>query len=132
MSFELAQQALENRMSALWTATPLQYDNTKFVPPVNAPWVRMAILDGDSSQISLGGSNRTVRAVGLLTFQIFSPAASGGRISSRLVDQLTALWRMVTVGGILFRTPSVTRVGDAGNGWYQVNVSIPFQRDEPL
>ena len=127
MNQEQFDQAVETRMQSQWTATPVFFDNTKSTPPDNAPWVRMVNLTGQSQKIDLLNRYRTV---GIIDFQVMVPLLSGVRAGKQLADQIASLWRSVTVSGIVFKTPSVARVGDTGNGWFQMNVSVPYYWDE--
>lgn len=125
-SFQDALKIAEQRMLALWTTTPIRWDNVEFDPPSDAPWVSFHVLPGRSDKTDL--INR-YRSWGMVDVQVFVPVGDGSQPAFALADQIAVIWRSVTVGGIIFKTPSVQRVGDTQDGWYQVNLSVPFYWD---
>lgn len=127
MSFALEKSHIEMFVSANLTGTNLVYENQTQKNTVSE-WVRVNILNADSQQISLG-DQPYFRYVGLLIFQIFIKPNVGSGRAVQIADQITTLFRGVKVNGITFRPPTTDSVGDSG-GWYQLNVSVPFSREE--
>jgi hypothetical protein len=114
----------------LWAPSDLAlaFDNVAFKPPSpSKPWLRTTILDAEAVKTDL--VNR-YRHPGLVVVQVFVPIQSGTRGGRALADQVASLFRSVTVSGIFFRTPSLQRVGDTSDGWFQMNVNVPFFWDE--
>lgn len=135
MTHELAYKAIEERLEAQWITapatprTPILWDNAPGEPPADNPWVRATLLPGQAEKIDLGVPGR-YRHPGVLDIQIFSPIQKGVRALTALADHMATIWRSVTVSGIVFRTPSLYRVGDTTDGWFQMNVSVPYRWDE--
>ena len=125
-------KAIETRLAAGWTTTPIRYDNAPF-PETTAPYVALFILDGDGNQISLGAVALR-RWVGLIVLQIFVPQDTGTRLAKGYANTLGALFDRaefpVENGGLIrCRVPSIAEIG-IRNGWNQLNVTIPFTRDK--
>jgi hypothetical protein len=125
-------KTIEERMTSLWnTATAaLLWDNVKGEPPSDGtPWIRTTIVEGQSVKIELGGSPGRHRSVGVVMFQIFTAIDKGSRPARAVAKALAILFRSVTVNGIIFKAPSLQRVGDTKDGWYQMNLVCPFRWD---
>lgn len=111
--------------------TPIAWPNVSFTPP-SGPWVRFNVIDGGSEWRSCGspGSNRAVHA-GLVVVQIFVPLLSGESSARGLADDAAAVFRGKVIIGIRFSPAQMQVVPNSlAEGWHQINVSIPFQRDE--
>lgn len=127
MTFQAEKTAIEQFVSSNLTGTYLVFENQS-QPNTVADWIRTNILNSDSQQISLG-SNPWFRYKGLVIFQIFTKPNIGSGRATQLADTITGLFRNTKIGAITFRPPRVDKIGEDG-GWYQVNVSVPFFREE--
>lgn len=133
MSFANERAAIESRFAANWTTTRIKYENTQFEQPKTA-WVALFILNGDGQQISLGLSpNPLHRYVGVIMVQIFLPESSGTQTGRAYADTIASVFRRAqfsngSSGTITCRTPSISP-GNLRDGWFQINVTCPFQRD---
>ncbi len=130
VDFEDAQKSIETRFSTLWgTTTEIAYDNVEHTPgPTTISWVRLNVLTGDSIVAGLAGSVNLYRNVGVIVVQVFVKEGEGVRVALLLADTAAAIFRGTQVDGVLYRAPSVERIGPS-DGWYQINVNIPFQWD---
>lgn len=129
--FDDAQKQVEQLFAAGWgSTTKIAYDNLQFNPDeVNDDsWVRLNVIDGTAEQVGLGAEANLYRHPGVVIVQVFVKEGQGIRVAKQLADQVAAIFRGTTSGGVLYRTPSVERIGPNG-GWFQVNVNIPFQWD---
>ncbi len=107
-----------------------QYDNQKADNPDNEIWCRLTIGFGESTQVANGGvGNNTFRTPGVMTAQIFAPMGMGEKGSYVIADAIKTAFRCVTDSGVVFRTPSIQRIGRVENSW-QVNVNCPFHADD--
>ena len=139
MSFAADANAIRERFATQWFAlrpsVPVAYDNTAFDPAIDArhpdgdpaPWLRLAVLPGDGFQASLG-IPRVWRSTGVAVVQVFTSAGQGDGLANELADDAASVFRGVSLSGLVFRAPSLTRIGAEG-AWYQVNVSTPYQSD---
>lgn len=130
--FNSTRQAIEARLAANWTTTPIRFENVPF-QETGAPFVALYILDGEGRQISLGQSV-TRRWVSVIILQIFTPSSTGTRIGKMYADSLGAIFDRAEFsagnsGTIRCRIPSMHTVGDV-EGWHQINVTIPLIRDK--
>lgn len=124
--------AIESRLQANWSTTPIKYEWAPF-QETHAPYIALFIRNGERNQITLGG-NPTVRSISLVIVQIFVPAEQGTSLAKTYADSIAAIFdRVQLMTGdsnlISFQTASAEAVGEV-DGWAQVNVTIPFSRDE--
>lgn len=134
MGYAATESTIRSRFATLWaSARPtvrIFHDNAgnDVQPPQNAAWVRLTILPGTSQQVEMGRLRRW-RRVGVVTVQIFVPAASGTGLATELSDSVIQIFEGITVSGVIFRATSLNRVGLDG-AWLQYNATTPFQADE--
>jgi hypothetical protein len=133
MSFAATAATIRQRFAtefALVRATvPVAYANRQFTPPDNAEWVRLNIIEGDSTLAGIGGVGANLyRNSGLVAAQIFVPVAVGDGLAYEIADDIAAIFRSKLVSGVRFRTPATVPAGPDGP-WYQRNVNVPFTAD---
>ena len=130
VDFEDAQKAIETRFTTQWAAaTEVAYDNVVYTPGSTVvEWVRLNVLTGISTVASLGGATNLYRSVGVVVVQVFVKEGEGARKALLLADTVAAIFRGIQADGVLYRAPSIDRIGPS-DGWYQINVNIPFQWD---
>lgn len=108
---------------------PVIYDNDPTAPPTTGPWIRCNIRGGEKQQTEISGAGHgTVRAPGVVIFQVFDDPGTGEAGLNAKTDALEALFRMTTVGTATFRVPYTTRVGRSSTQW-QDNVTCPYFDD---
>lgn len=118
---------------------PVAWPNRAFTPPITGPYVRFTIVDAVAKQIEMGSLNNTHRVYGSLILQVFMPADSGDGAGLMLGDALGELYRQQILnfpdipysGHVRMRDPNVRVIGMSG-AFFQVNVTIPFHRDDLL
>jgi hypothetical protein len=130
--FDDAAKAIEARLAAAWTVTPIRYENAPF-KETTAPYIALYVLDGEGHQVSLQAAPLR-RWVGIITIQIFVPQDTGTRVAKGYANTLGAIFDRAEFssgasGLIRSRIPSIREIGIL-NGWYQVNVDVPFIRDK--
>lgn len=130
MSFEDERKAIEGRLEANWTTTPIRYENVPF-KETSAPYVALFILNGEGQQASLG-TPALRRWPGVIKVQVFVPRDTGTKLARTYADTIGAVFDRAQFssgnsGTISCRIPSISHVGLA-NGWNQINVTIPYQR----
>lgn len=118
--------------------TQVAWPNRDFNPPKPSEkkmWIRVSIKSSPAFRIELGrtGSVATHRAPGMVFLQVYGPPNTSDVAIRTLADSLAALFRDQVVnfsgGSVKFRTPTIEDIGHDGTQ-YQLNVSIPFIRDE--
>ncbi len=133
MSFAATAATIRQRFASEFAlvraAVPVAYANRQFTPPDNAEWVRLAIIEGDSTLAGLGGTGANrYRNTGVVAAQIFVPVAVGDGLAYEIADDIATIFRSKLVSGVRFRTPATAPAGPDG-AWYQRNVTVPFSAD---
>lgn len=131
MSFSDEHSQIRERLSSQIGDTPIDWPNASFSPP-DPPsiWLRLSILDGESFQTTIGAETNVHRSVGIIIVQIFGPANEGDKDTLAMADTVAAIFRNWCGTTVRCRAATVKAIGPDGQGWYQVNVSVPFKRDE--
>lgn len=146
MSFALTRQAIEARFATAWAiaepTVPVKYQNALFDQPANSEWVALHVLDGPGAQASLE-TGPFHRYVGVIVIQIFVPENTGTQRARTLGDNAASVF-LVSNRGAAFKagggnpldgsgritclTPAI-EPGEVNEGWFQMNVNVPYQRD---
>lgn len=141
MGFEAVAIAVENRLKAGWNGPTVLYGNQGFPDgakptpdasnPAASAWCRFVVAPGRVDQLTHGGS-RGGMALG--TFQVFVPAGIGLGLAYEYADDFAALFRGVTdlSGAVHYISadgegPGVSATQELGDGWFQVNVTVPIR-----
>jgi hypothetical protein len=125
----LIRSRFETQWTALRPAVTAIFDNVgDTAKPEDEAWIRLVVLPGNSGQVEFGMTRRWRRA-GVVSVQIFVPAASGTGLAMELGDTVKTIFEGLTVSGLIFRATSLNRVGLDGP-WLQYNANTPYQADE--
>lgn len=116
------------------STTRIAYENENFVPETNEAYVAVIVRPDSSSQLELGSSPGVhIRHPGLIFVMVFTPPDQGNNAALSLADQAADIFRSQTSsftnGRILYSAPSVTPIGITDEGYFHVNVVIPYVRD---
>jgi len=140
LGFEDVRGAIEERLAANWTTTPIQWENVPFVQPSrNAAvpaWISLAIRGNrEGGRASVGTTTPLRRYLYTIINQIFVPEETGTTLAYQYADTLGIVWRDVTfaagaTGTLRCFEPNAVEVGPEGSGWYQLNLITNFQRDD--
>jgi len=106
------------------------FDNQDTEPPTTGQWIRFSVTPGETEQVELGAKKR-FRQFGMAVAQIYDEIGKGTKAINLLINAIntSGVFRSVSVGGVVYRTPSVLRVS-RDRLFYQVNVLIPFYADD--
>lgn len=127
MSFLLEKKTIEQYLQNNYTQTLVKFENDEMNEDVDE-WIRISIQNSNSNQASLG-DDAIFRYVGILFIQIFTKSDIGSGRALEIADSLTTLFRAKRINDIVFKVPSIQKVG-LYQGWYQINVSTKFLREE--
>lgn len=133
MNWEDERRAFEKRLKDNWTdPTPIFFDNLTVEKPTTGAYGIFYITPGDSAQITLGFPARH-RLVGVIVLKLLLRESEGTSKIRKLADTFSPIFRdadfsLGSSGRILCRSPSIGRLGVV-DGWYQLNVTVPYQRD---
>lgn len=135
MTFSVAVKDIESRFQSIWGSTTrwTTDGDVSFTPPTNAAWVRLNVRSSESEQVSLGNTPR-FRHYGVIIFQVFVPITKqgfGARTAYSHADTIAGAFRNVNFGSpvIYCRAPNAINIGER-DGWYQVNLEVPYYWDE--
>lgn len=117
-----ARAKLSARM-ATWTTTPICWPNTPPLTSLNAAWVRFHVLAGDEQAYVTSGP---VFLAGWCVVSCFAPSGSGDGTVSGHADSIATLFRQYQSETLFCGAPEMATVGDDSNGWFQINVKIPW------
>lgn len=132
--FSTQQSELRTRFNAIWASrTTVDFPNHTFIQPSPpAPWCRFRVTNGASDRMSIGAGTNLYRNLGIIFVQIFIPDDTDVTVGYGHADVAAGIFRDWGGATVQCRTPNIKEVGSDGLGWFQINVSIPFRRDEIL
>ena len=119
--------------------TPVAWPNVDYEPTTGVSWVRFNVVNGEAAQASIGApGNNIVRHVGMAVVQIFVPVHQGEGAARALADCVVELFRGLSLAGYRFKPAYAGGVSASFgqqsyslvDGWHQLNVTVPFTRDE--
>lgn len=133
--------ALEIRLKSNWTRTPIKWPNLPFKPPEDIshnpqPYIAFMLRTGpDAEDIMLGSDNPEYRFRGLVIISIFTVENTGtalARLYANLIKDIFLVsprdFVYLNSGIIRLLVPQILEIGTV-EGWYQVNVLIPYWND---
>lgn len=131
--FAEERKAIEGRFSSNWTTTSIKYENVPFTQPTTA-WVALFIRNGAGGRNSIGTTTPRRRFFGSIIIQIFVLPLSGSATARGYADTIAAIYRDASfacgsTGTIVCQEPAIETLGER-NGWFQVNVTVPYRRDD--
>ena len=136
MSFEDERRAIESRFASNFTtvtADRIAWENRRFKQPDTGTWVRFTVLNGETRNAAL--SNTILkRTIGVIAVQVFVPELTGTKTAREAADAVATVFQNQQFsagnsGTITCRAASIRSIGiDAG--WFQINVTCPYQRDQ--
>ena len=115
--------AFSSRLNTNWAVTPIAWDNVPYSPVANQEWVRALLIPVDTENANLG---KSTNRIGMFWLQIFTPLKEGSGRAYELADMLSAIFANQQFSDVVCYAAETTRIGDEGNGWYQVNLKINF------
>lgn len=115
-----------------WVDKPsTEFPNEVFTPP-NPPafWARFTVKLGEEYRMDIGTGtgNATYRIPGVLIVQLFYPQNKGNGDVLLKADALASKFRNWCGATITCEATTVEEIG-ISEGYYQVNMSVPFRQD---
>jgi len=126
MSFSNERIAIENHFQEFWIDTPIAWENIAFTAPNKSPWVRLNVLNGSSAYRAINGLKRHL---GLIIVQVFTPINTGTNAGREYADTVAQIFGEKKFSDVLCDVASIATIG-TDSVWHQVNVTIPYWRDE--
>ncbi|MDX1699246.1 MAG: phage tail terminator-like protein [Melioribacteraceae bacterium] len=132
-NLDTIRKTFDSYLSDNWNVNYITWDNTERPLTQDVEWIRPFLSVENSENVTIGGyvGNYRIRHTGTYIIQVFTPINKGIGDINRTVDELFKLFNNKTLHPDIFIYAStIDRLGDEGNGWYQINVSIPFTADQ--
>ena len=133
-TFSEEREAIETRFSNMFDTfiTPVQYGNLTILkkgnvslptPYKGVQFVRLSIVGGTSEQREVGRNITTIN--GFININVFTAQDSGSQQARTVVDEIFPIFNAVVFNGIT-TGPATVRELPPNNGWYNINISIPY------
>jgi len=126
MSFADERSNIEERFNDSWKTTSIAWGNADLNIPNNSEWVRFNILNGNSAYRAINGLKRHT---GIINIQLFTPLNKGTNTIRGYADTIATIFDGQAFKDVVCDVASVETVG-TDDKWYQMNVNIPYWRDE--
>ena len=126
MSFVDERLAIEDRLQEFWNYTDIAWANVDFDVPNNNDWIKLNILNGNSNYRAIDNKKRHT---GVISVQVFSPVNTGTNKVREYSDTIASIFDSKTFSDVVCDVASIVTIG-ADDRFYQVNVTIPYWRDE--
>lgn len=126
-----ARETVYDRVRSLWTDSVFTFDGDAFIPPTDAPWIRVSVRQRGGGQSTLGGvGNRRFRREASAIGQVFVPVGKGLQENDTLARTFRDLFEGVPrISGLEFNDGVIREVGPVGDE-QQHNVEIEFSYQE--
>lgn len=137
MSSAAVYDVVQQRLAALWTATPVVFENQDW-PTADTPaaFVFVEIYGDSFDQASIGGGDaldaNLWREEGQLLMHVLVPSGTGSRAARAHAETLAVLFRGQEIGGVIFRGASLgaTEPGVQDGQYFRMTCAVSWQRDE--
>lgn len=120
-------QELETYLNDNYSATEIAWDNVVF-NQTNDAWIRAVLIPTTTENVSLGGLSK--RYNGIFWIQIFSRLTLGTKLAYDIAEEIEDLFSNKIFGEVICYASEITRTGNEGKGWFQLNVKTPFWSHE--
>lgn len=128
MTLTEIRSAIISRMTAQTAIATgdVRYPNDKtYDPSGKAIWARLTNLPGQASATEIG-DGPVVHRTGIAFIQLFVPANSGSLLITQTADKLRSMFEFTNDGKLSYFAVSAVEAGET-DGWYQVNLQIPYR-----
>lgn len=125
---------VKNVVKAFDPTFPLAYPNLPFDVPANEVYGRIYMLGGKSFNAAKDGDKLRVRRTGIVQITIFSPAKSGTKRATEMIDAIMKGLEnhqgRTSSGSVVTFKAAETRYPDGQGGWHQTILRVPYYRDD--
>lgn len=128
-----AREAIYQAFVDGWGATTAYtFDNEKFTPPDQTPWVRLTVRHQDAGQETLGGTgNRKFYRKGSVFIQVFVPTDDGTANADTYLALARSIFEGTRIAGTTVRFLDViVRETGPAKSLYEATVEAAFEYDE--
>jgi hypothetical protein len=131
MSYALEEDAIRDRLVALWDTTAIAWPNVKYDPAPGESYIKVTVRHGEAFQSELGPEGNE-RVPGVVLLETYVPFGKGTQTVRTYSDSLAAIFRRVQVDDMVFGTPTAREAATQETGWHRWIVECPFYRDETI
>jgi len=115
--------AFTTRLNTNWIETPIAWDNVSYDPVEGNEWIRATLIPSTTQNAALG---KAKKHFGIFWLQIFVPLNGGTGRAYELAEMLDAIFSNMSFDEVVCYAADITRTGDDGNGWFQLDVRVNF------
>lgn len=102
------------------------YPNDPTFDPTGKPiWARLTNLPGQARANEIG-AGPVVQRTGIVIVQLFVPAGSRSLLITETADRIRELFEFQDDGKLAYFAVSSYDAGES-DGWYQINLNIPYR-----
>lgn len=117
--------ALEAQLLLLFPSTPIAWPGTDYMPTAGIAWIRPTNKPGEAFPGEKGQGGLSIRT-GSYIVQCFTPDGQGAGEARDMAATIEEGFRRDGIGGVECGEVYSNEIGSDGNGWYQVNVIVPW------
>ena len=115
-----------SRWTSLGDGTTVVYENLDYTPVTDTAYIAFGIRPVESAWVASGWAD----SIGAVVIAAMTPANAGPEAAETLASTIaTCLGRQLD-SGVQFDEATVENIGPDGQGWYQVNVRVPWYYQE--
>ncbi len=125
--FSEIRTALESRLKTNYSTTEISWDNTSSNPNDDG-WIRATMIPATIENSALGALSK--RYSGIFWIQVFTPLLKGTKAAYDIAEELEAIFSNQQFDEVVCYASEITRTGNEGKGWFQLNVKVHFWSHE--
>lgn len=128
MNLVEASHLIETHFDTSWAArTPINWDNDNATPV--GDHVAFTIIHDFSTESNLGNADgtTTIYRTGLITVQVFTRQGTGTETSRQLSLEVSQILQGFRSGSLRLKAATARQIGSDEQGFWQVNVDVPFE-----
>lgn len=126
MSYSTQADAIRAYFASRWTAvgdgTTIVYENLDYEPQAGTAYVLFGVRPIESAWVSPG----SVDSIGAVSFAVLSPSNVGPEAAEGTATAIATALSRQSDSGVQYMEASIDPIGADGNGFYQVNVRVPY------
>lgn len=107
-------------------ASPVQWPNQPFNPPIGKVWARLEVTAGDTFNAVVGITQ--VRSIGIIWIGIYYPVGKGLSEALIYAELAATIFRNKSFSGIRCKAAEIKDTG-VSEGWRLITVTTPFLYD---
>lgn len=128
MILDEVRAALSEHLDATWDATRIAWPNEKPLKVKKEAWIRFSLAPYAWRVPFAEAPARRRVLEGDIVLQVFAPSGTGAGQAMALADEAARVFESFRDRNVFcYEAKEPVILGDDGDGWYQISVSIPFR-----